>query len=105
MTNLSADSCLLQAVNSSAGTGLKLAYGTETGAATPAVATGLSEVLCVVVCMAGDPVATCMEVTAELASTAGTIDISMWKMTAVDDGTLIAATTPFVDVFWIAIGR
>ncbi|MCP4660996.1 MAG: hypothetical protein GY856_36810 [bacterium] len=105
MTNLSSNSCLPEVLNTTAGTGIKIAYGTETGAATPAVATGLSEVLWANVCFAGDPVDTCQEVTVELASTAGSIDISTWKMTAADNGALVAATTPFVDIFWIAIGR
>ncbi len=74
------------------------------------VVTGLSLVDSVVCSFDGDPVPTCMFAHADKGDqagspAAGSIFIVTTKPTNIDtDITPIAATTPFVDVNWIAIG-
>lgn len=84
------------------------------GVATPTdgnltVVTGLSNVDFAVCSLNGDPIITCMFAHADVgnqsgAPAAGSILIVTEKPTAVNDVTPVAATTPFVDVNWIAIG-
>ena len=85
------------------------------GEATPTdgsitVVTGLSVVDSCVASFDGDPVATCMWAHADKGDqagspAAGSIFIVTTKPTNADtDITPIAATTPFVDVNWIAVG-
>ena len=89
-----------------------------TGVATPTdgsitVVTGLSNVDVVVCSFDGDPIVTCMFVHADKGNQSGSPDpgeiyIVTTKPTDIagsdSDITPIAATTPFVDVNWIAIG-
>ena len=89
-----------------------------TGVATPTdgsitVVTGLSNVDVVICSFDGDPIVTCMFAHADKgnqsgAPAAGSINIVTTKPTDIagtdSDITPIAATTPFVDVNWIAIG-
>lgn len=90
--------------------GYRIAHGVATiGAASGDFATGLATVTNVIVSMVGDPSMTHMFSTGTVgnqtgAPAAGSIRIKSWKPTAVGDVTPIAATGPFGNVAWIAIG-
>ncbi len=90
--------------------GKKVAFGTTTPTdGNITVATGLSNVDSVVASFDGDPVITCLYCHATVGDqagspAAGSVNIITEKPTAVDNATPIAATTPFVDVNWIAVG-
>ena len=93
-----------------AGAGYKLARGTATiDAASKDIATGLTTVVAVVVSMVGDPSLTHMYSSGTVgdqagAPAAGSIRIKSWKPTGTGDVSPIAATSPFGNVAWIAIG-
>jgi hypothetical protein len=90
--------------------GYKLARGVTTiDNASKDVATGLTTVVAAVVSMVGDPSLTHMESSVTVgdqagAPAAGSIRIKSWKPTGTGDVTPIAATSPFANVSWIAIG-
>jgi len=92
------------------GASYKVARGVSTiDAASKDVATGLTTVVAVVVSMVGDPSLTHMHSSGTVgdqagAPAAGSIRIKSWKPTATGDVTPIAATSPFGNVAWIAIG-
>ena len=93
-----------------AGAGYKLARGTATiGTASDDIVTGLATVVAVVVSMVGDPSLTHMYSSGTVgdqagAPAAGSIRIKSWKPTGTGDVSPIAATSPFGNVAWIAIG-
>lgn len=88
----------------------KVARGTLTpDADTKTVVTGLTTVVAVVASLDGNPVDNCQAVSASIGDqagspAAGSIVIKTWKATAADNTALVAATTPWVKVSWIAIG-
>ena len=90
--------------------GYKVARGTAAvGAASADVATGLTTVVAVVVSMVGDPSLTHMFSSGTVgdqagAPAAGSIRIKSWKPTGTGDVSPIAATSPFGNVAWVAIG-
>ena len=90
--------------------GYKIARGTATiGTASDTVVTGLTTVVGAVVSMVGDPSLTHMfsSVTpGDQAGSpaAGSIIIKSWKPTSNLDVTPLAASSPFANVSWIAIG-
>jgi len=92
------------------GASYKVARGVSTiDAASKDVATGLTTVVAVVVSMVGDPSLTHMHSSGTVgdqagAPAAGSVRIKSWKPTAAGDVTPIAATSPFGNVAWIAIG-
>ena len=92
------------------GASYKVARGVSTiDAASKDVATGLTTVVAVVVSMVGDPSLTHMHSSGTVgdqagAPAAGSVRIKSWKPTATGDVTPIAATSPFGNVAWIAIG-
>jgi hypothetical protein len=88
----------------------KVARGTVTPAsATETVVTGLTTVVAVVASMKADPITTQSAVTATIGDQAGTpaagsVIIKTWKYTSTSNPTLIASTTPWAAVDWIAVG-
>lgn len=90
--------------------GYKIARGTATiGTATDDIVTGLATVVSATISMVGDPSLTHMSSSVTVgdqagAPAAGSIRIKSWKPTGVADVTPIAATAPFGNVSWIAIG-
>lgn len=85
--------------------GVKIAAGSATPVAgTTDVTTGLATVTHAVVALKGDPTLTHMYSTVVLGGTAGHITLKHWKPTANNDVTPAAASTPWGDVWWIAIG-
>lgn len=90
--------------------GYKLARGTHSPASgSDTVVTGLSTVVAAVASLKGAPTLTCMFVVADTgdqdgAPAAGSILLKTYKPTTSGDVTPIAATTPWPDIDWIAIG-
>ena len=90
--------------------GYKIARGVAAvGAASVDVVTGLATVVAVITGMVGDPSLTHMFSSATVgdqatAPIAGSIRIKSWKPTGAADVTPVAATSPFGNVGWIAIG-
>ena len=90
--------------------GYKIARGVAAvGAASVDVVTGLATVVAVIPGMVGDPSLTHMFSSATVgdqagAPAAGSIRIKSWKPTGAADVTPVAATSPFGNVAWIAIG-
>jgi len=90
--------------------GYKIARGTAAvDAASKDIVTGLATVVGVVASMVGDPSLTHMYSSATVgdqagAPAAGSIRIKSWKPTATGDVTPTAASSPFGNVAWIAIG-
>ena len=101
---------ILDGVQTGVGIDYKYARGTLTpDAAVKTVVTGLTTVVAVVASLDGDPVATHSYVTASIgdqagAPAAGSVYIKSWKYTSTSNPTMIAATTPWVKVGWIAVG-
>lgn len=107
---------LVSQVNGPAGTGgLKIARGQETinpnTAATATVVTGLAAVVAVVASLDSDPDGTNIaQVSATIgdqagAPDAGSVILKTWKITAADNGALVAASADQdYKVNWIAIG-
>ncbi len=93
----------------SGGNAIAAGIATPTGG-TLTIVTGLSSVDYVIVSFADDPVLTCMFVSGDIGNqsgspAAGSFFLLTNKPTnATNDITPVDATTPFVDVFWIAIG-
>lgn len=90
--------------------GKKLAFGTATiDAASKDIVTGLSTVEYAVVAMVGDPSLTHMDSSVTVgnqtdAPVAGSIRIKSWKPTSSSNVTPIAASSPFGNVAWFAVG-
>jgi hypothetical protein len=101
---------LLSNIAEGAGASYKVARGTVTPtSASETVVTGLATVVAVVASMKADPIATQSAVTASIgnqsgAPAAGSVYIKTWKFTSTSNPTLIAATTPWAAVDWIAVG-
>ena len=74
-------------------------------AAVYTLATGLTSVVSSTVSLSGSPTLNHSAVTVASGSVAGTIVISSWKPTTASNVTLIAATSPFAKVSWIAVGE
>jgi hypothetical protein len=90
--------------------GQRMVVGQATPTAgTTTVVTGLTLVTGAVVSLDDDPTVTHLSSTATIgdqagAPAAGSIILKHWKPTAVDNVTPIAATTPWGEVTWIAVG-
>jgi hypothetical protein len=93
----------LQALVLGAASGYKLARGETSVTGSADVDTGLSTVVAVVASLGEDAALTGALASAALSGTAGHITLKVWKPTAVDDCTPIAATIA-KKVDWIAIG-
>lgn len=93
----------------STATGIKIARGVAAVTGTATVVTGLATVVAVIATAADDPDGTALaEVSATIGDQAGTpaagsIILKCWKITAADNGALIAADAE-KDVNWIAVG-
>jgi hypothetical protein len=90
--------------------GYRIARGVATiDAASKDIATGLTTVVTATCSLVGDPSMTHNQSTVTVgdqagAPAAGSIRIKSWKPTAANDCTPIAATSPFANVSWIAVG-
>ena len=93
----------LQALVLGAASGYKLARGEAAVTGTADVDTGLATVVAVVASLKSDPSVDALWASAASSSTAGHIDLKVWKPTASDNCTPIAATAE-KSVEWIAIG-
>lgn len=83
--------------------GYKVARGVASVTGTLDVATGLSTVVAAVACLRDDPSTGGLWASVTNASTPGTITLKVWKPTAANDVTPVAATAAKV-VQWIAVG-
>jgi hypothetical protein len=93
----------LQALVLGAASGYKLARGQANVTGTADVTAGLATVVAAVATLDDDISLAAMWVSAHLSATAGHIDLNVFKPTAVDDCTPIAATAA-AKVNWVAIG-
>jgi len=93
----------LQTLVLGAASGYKLARGEAAVTGTADVDTGLSTVVAVIASLKSDPSVDALWASAASSSTAGHIDLKVWKPTASDNCTPIAATAE-KSVEWIAIG-
>jgi hypothetical protein len=93
----------LQALVLGAAGGYKLARGQAAVTGTADVNTGLATVVAAVATLDDDVSLTAMWLTAHLAATAGHLTLKVFKPTAVDDCTPLAASAE-AKVSWVAIG-
>ncbi len=93
----------LQALVLGAAAGYKLARGEAAVTGTADVNTGLATVVAAVACLKADPSLEALWVSAAPGATAGHLDLKVWKPTAADDCTPLAATAEKA-VEWLAIG-
>jgi len=93
----------LQALVLGAASGYKLARGQANVTGTSDVNTGLTTVVAAMATLDDDISLAAMWVSAHLSATAGHLDLKVFKPTAVDDCTPIAATAA-AKVNWLAIG-
>jgi len=93
----------LQALVLGAASGYTLARGEAAVTGTADVDTGLATVVAVVACLGSDPSVDALWASAAPGGTAGHIDLKVWKPTASDNCTPIAATAE-KSVEWIALG-
>jgi hypothetical protein len=90
--------------------GYKFARGvTAITADTQTIASGLNTLVAVVITLQSDPTTTHQSSTVNIGNQAGTpvagsFIVKSWKSTGVGDPTLIAATTPWATINWIAMG-
>ncbi|PKN98000.1 MAG: hypothetical protein CVU42_13840 [Chloroflexi bacterium HGW-Chloroflexi-4] len=109
-SGITVGSAVVNALVKGVAAGYKLARGVATiDADSKDVVTGLTTVVAAVCSMVGDPSMTHMSSSVTVgnqtgAPAAGSIRIKSWKPTAANDCTPIAATSPFANVSWIAIG-
>lgn len=109
-TQVTATAAQINLLTQGVAAGYKIARGVATITAdSQDVVTGLTTVVSVNATLAGDPVATHSQCSASIgdqngAPAAGSIRIKSWKPTSTSNPILVAATTPWVTVNWVAIG-